>query len=175
MNEETRKAIRKQAEEKAQDLREFFFEVKKNLSDQKIETAINPLFLTDACESTFIDLERHKDFHRLEIADRHKRGAFLFKWLSRIRPITLLAYKQGPGAGKAIHVNGWFALMAALGELNVDVHQFAYGKLSHHMIYTASYRDIHAESWALTFCLLESQFPKKNSLKPSGPHGPEQH
>lgn len=161
MNGETCKAIRKQAEEKAEDLREFFFEVKKTLSDQKIETAINPLFLTDACESTFIDLERHRDFHRLEIADRHKRGAFLFKWLAKIRPITLLTYQHGSGAGKAIHVNGWFALMAALGELNANVYQFADSRLSQHMIYTATYRDIHAENWALTFYLLESQFPKK--------------
>lgn len=146
MNEETRKAIRKQAEEKAEDLREFFFAVQKTLSVQKIETALNPLFLTDACESTFIDLERYRDFHRLEIADRHKRGAFLFKWLAKIRPITLLAYQQGPGAGKAIHVNGWFALMAALGELNANVFQFSNSKLSQHMIYTVTYRDIQAES-----------------------------
>lgn len=154
------KTIRKAAKEKADDLQEFFYEVKKTLVPDGIGTTINTLFLTDACESYFIDLERHRDFHRLDIADRHKRAAFLFKWLARIRPINLSAYKQGPGAGKAIHVNAYFALMAALGELNVDVHKLAQTAAVQHFIYAASYRDIHAESWALTFCLLEMAFPE---------------
>lgn len=159
MDEAKIKSICRIAGKKAEDLSEFFADVQRSLVLKSIHTSLNPLFLMDACESCYIDLERHKDFHGLDIADRHKRAAFLFKWLARKRPINLSAYKQGPGAGLAIHVNAYFALMAALGELDINVHKFAPTKISQNIIYAASYRDINAESWALTFCLLEKVFP----------------
>ena len=159
MDEATLKSIRKTAQENAFDLLKFFYEVRRSLEAQSIGASVNPLFLASACESCLIDLERHRDFHRLDIADRHKRAAFLFKWLSKMRPINLLAHRLGPGAGRAVHVNGYFALMAALGELEIDVHKFAPTPMVQHIVYAASYRDINAENWALTFCLLEMLFP----------------
>lgn len=157
MDEGIIKSIREVAQEKADDLLEFFYNVQKTLSPQKIAATINPLFLTNACISCFIDLERHSDFHKLEIADRHKKAAFLFKWLAKARPIALQAYKPGSGAGKAIHVNAYYG---GIGRLDIDVHEFAKDtKIVPHIIYAGAYRDINAESWALTFCLLEKTFP----------------
>ena len=158
MDEERFKLIREAAEEEALDLMEFFTKVNRTLAKKKIAASINPLFLADACESCFIDLERHKDFHRLEIADRHKMAAFLFKWLAKVRPIAISAYEQGPNADYALHVNAYFALMVALGELNMDIHEFALTPVYKHMIYSASYRNINAQNWAITFCLLEASF-----------------
>lgn len=159
MDSTTIKAIREAAGRKANELSEIFAEVQKSVAPESIALSMHSLFLADACEACFIDLERHKDFHRIDIADRHKRAAFIFKWLARIRPISVSAYKKGKGAGKAVHINAYFALLAALGELNVNMRKFAPTPIAQHIIYAASYREINAESWALTFCLLEMLFP----------------
>lgn len=159
MNETMINSIREAADNKSNELSEFFAEIQESVAPESIGLTLNTLFLADACESCFIDLERHKDFHGLDIADRHKRAAFLFKWLAKMRPINVSTYKKGPGKGKAIRINAYFALLSALGELKIDMRRFAPTKIAQHAIYAASYRDIHAESWALTFCLLEMAFP----------------
>lgn len=158
MDEERFKLIRQRAWEEALTLLEFFTSMNGTLAQKKISASINPLYLADACESCFIDLERHKDFHRLDIADRHKMAAFLFKWLAKARPIAISAYVPGPNANYALHVNAYFALMAALGELNINIHEFAAAPVYQQMIYAASYREINAQNWAMTFCLLEASF-----------------
>ena len=89
MDENRFKSIRKVPREEALDLMEFFTKVNHRLARNRITASINPPFLADACESCFIDLERHKDFHRLDIADRHKMADFLFKWLAKARPIAI--------------------------------------------------------------------------------------
>lgn len=159
MDENRFESIRQAAWKEALGLMDFFTQVNHTLARNRIAASINPLFLADACESCFIDLERHKDFHRLDIADRHKMAAFLFKWLAKARPIAISAYVTGPKADYALHINAYFALMAALGELNMDIHEFALTPVYQHMIYAASYRDINAQNWAITFCLLEASFP----------------
>lgn len=152
------KSIRKTACEEALDLMEFFTVVHRTLAKHRINASINPLFLADACESCFIDLERHKDFHRLDIADRHKMAAFLFKWLAKVRPIAISSYVTDTNADYALHINSYFALMAALGELNMDIYDFESTPVYKHIIYAASYREINAQNWAITFCLLEASF-----------------
>lgn len=152
--------IHRQARAKALELSDFFDEVQESLRPEKIEVTLNTLFLSDACESCFIDMERHKSFHRIETPDRHKRAAFIFKWLARIRPINVAAFIRVRGNGKVARINAYFALLCALGELNVDMAAFSRTKVAMHIIYSAAYRDINPETWALVFCLLERQFPK---------------
>lgn len=106
---------------------------------------INTNFLAHACESCFVDLDRHKDFHGMDLPDNHKRAAFLFKWVSHMRTV----WATGPGSGIAraitLHVNSYYALLGALSELNVDMRTFAPSDVSQHIIYAATYRDLNPE------------------------------
>jgi hypothetical protein len=45
--------------------------------------------LREAVESHFLDLERHKAFHEIEWANEYKRAAFICKWLTKLKPISV--------------------------------------------------------------------------------------
>lgn len=159
MDADAIEAIHEAARAQALDLSELFSLVQESVRPDKTELSLNMLFLLDACESSLIDLERHKEFHQIALEDRHKRAAFLFKWLAHMRPVNVAAYQQGKGVGKIVRINSYFALLAALGELDVDMDSFAPTKIAQNMIYAGAYRDIDPPVWALTFCLLEQTFP----------------
>lgn len=152
-------AIREDAHKKALELLETFNEVKQSPMYRAYDLRLNMDFLVLACESCFIDIARHQDFHEISVPDNHKRAAFIFKWLSRTRPI----WASGPGEGKGgairLHINSYFALLGALGELDVNMKVFAPSNIAQHIIYSGTYRDISAETWALIFCTLERLFP----------------
>lgn len=115
--------------------------------------------LYHACISYELDLERWAPFHCITIPDNHKRAAFLFKWLSKLRPIKLLSGQHIAATPWELQANGYFAIAAALGELRVNMYKFAESPEAKAMLYTSTYRDILPESWAITFCLLEKAYP----------------
>lgn len=160
MDNEVFELIHTEARARANELSAFFSEIQKSVEPEKAVLRLNMLFLMDACESSLIDLERHKDFHRITLEDRHKRAGFLFKWLTHMRPVYVAALRQGPGVDKIARINAYFALLAALGELELDVAAFAREKkVVQNMLYAGTYRDINPTIWALNFCLLEKAYP----------------
>lgn len=159
MNGEVLEAIHEQARDKALDLSCFFSKLQESVAPENASLTLNMLFLLDACESSLIDLERHKEFHQIDLEDKHKRAAFLFKWLAHMRPVNVTGCPKGKGVGKIVRINAYFALLAALGELDVDMNSFAPSKIAQNMIYAGAYRDINPAIWALTFCLLEKTYP----------------
>lgn len=119
--------------------------------------------LYHACISYEFDLERWAPFHCITIPDNHKRAAFLFKWLSKLRPIKLLSGQHIAATPWELQANGYFALAAALGELRVNMWEFSASPEAKAILYTSTYRDILPESWAITFCLLEKAYPAQKA------------
>lgn len=117
--------------------------------------------LYHACISYEIDIERWKPFHDILIPDNHKRAAFIFKWLSKMQPIQLLSCIGTDAAPYELGANGYFAMLGALGELHVDMKEFSVSPEAKVIYYTAMYREIIPESWAIIFCLLEKAYPAK--------------
>lgn len=118
--------------------------------------------LYHACISYEFDLERWAPFHCITIPDNHKRAAFLFKWLSKLRPIKPLSGQHSSAATSwELQANAYFALAGALGELRVNMRNFAESPEAKAILYTSTYRDILPESWAITFCLLEKAYPAR--------------
>lgn len=56
--------------------------------------------------------------------------------------------------------NSYFAMLAALGELRVNMMDFAASPAAKSVMYTSMYRDILPESWGITFYLLEKAYPE---------------
>lgn len=152
--------IRQLSEEKFIAMLATFNKIKKSPLFKNHELTLNPNFLVHACESCFVDLARHKDFHGMPLPDNHKRAAFLFKWVAAMRPLWATGKSSGMARAITLHANSYFALLGALAELNVDMTKFAPSEASQHVIYSATYRHLNPETWALLFFLIEQQFAK---------------
>lgn len=126
---------------------------------RKIVLSMPVLF--HACLSFEIDVERWVPFHCISIPDRHKRAAFIFKWLAKAQPIKLLSTIGAQATSWELGANAYFAILGALGELKVGMRTFAKSPEAKAIYYTAMYRDILPDSWAITFCLLEKAYPER--------------
>lgn len=115
--------------------------------------------LFQGCISYEIDMERWMQFHSISVPDKHKRAALIFKWLAKSQPIKLLTTYSVQATPFELGSNAYFAILGALGELDVNMNTFAVSPEAKAIYYSAMYRDISAESWAITFCLLEKAYP----------------
>ena len=59
---------------------------------QSIE--LNSQVLHEALASAYCDMYRLTVFRGIKNADRHKRAAFLVKWITKLRPICIRAYPK---------------------------------------------------------------------------------
>lgn len=109
-------------------------------------------------ESYFKDLDRKKAFHDITYADEHKRFGYMLKWIMRFRPIQLTTENAGI---KAILANEHFALTVGLRFLGIFPSALP-PELYKCLIYSLRYRQIDANSWALSAYLLQEAYGTKN-------------
>jgi hypothetical protein len=117
--------------------------------------------LFQAYISYVLDLDRHAQFHNLKLAAEHKHAAFIFKWISRLRPVQPKDTGRMEPLGCELEANGRFALACALLKLDATCDAIpptegfpAEGYLAKHLIYASTYRDIEPTSWAMIFAML---------------------
>ena len=138
----------------------IFNSMKRNPPFQGNGIFLNKGLLAQACISAVIDLDRHAVFHDIEIADRHKQAAFTFAWLSKLRPVKPVN-DQGNLLIHELCANAYFAIHCANRYLHLSTDDLFAGAEIDYIVYSSIYRDIHPESWGITFCLLEKQYPAK--------------
>jgi hypothetical protein len=117
----------------------------------KADCFLNRALLLAACESYFRDIYRRKDFHDIRVADDHKRAGYIVKWLVKFRPIQ---YRADYISKKVSLANEFFALWVASEHLSVNVVEIPAGVVEH-MIYHFRFRAFDADTWALSFFLLQ--------------------
>lgn len=122
---------------------------------------LNTLSLANACDACIEDLGKYCGFHGITEPDVHKKSAFIYKWICRFRPI----YSRSPFPGippeALLHVNSWFALAGALGNLDVNAEKLYESPLVPHIISAGTYTEIKPEAWAMIFFLMESAYSGK--------------
>lgn len=123
--------------------------------------ALSLPLLMHACVSCELDIKRWLPFHNIKIPKSFKRAAFQFKWIAKMRPVRPVG-ATGTETPAEMAVNSYFALLAALGALNIDMEKFADSEEIKELLYAATYREIQAANMAITFSLLEKAFPRKN-------------
>lgn len=113
--------------------------------------------LMHACISYEIDIMRWIPFHDIKIPNKFKRAGFIFKWISRMHPVRSIV---APGCERPseIAANSYFALLGAIGELDINMEEFGKSEEIKEILYSSSYRDIQPSCWATTFSLLEKAF-----------------
>lgn len=122
--------------------------------------ALSLPLLMHACISCEVDIKRWLPFHNIRIPKSFKRAAFQFKWIAKMRPVRPII-AAGNETPSEMAANSYFALLAALGALNIDMEKFADSEEIKELLYAATYRDIQPANMAITFSLLEKAFPCK--------------
>lgn len=121
---------------------------------------LNTLELANACDACVEDLGNHCRPHGIDEPDNHKKAAFLFKWICRFRPVYPRSTLSKVPPDALLHVNSWFALVAALGDLNVDTQKLYESPLVPYIVSAGTYTSIKPETWAMLFYTMENMFRK---------------
>lgn len=116
-------------------------------------TFLQKYILRNTVESYFCDLQHSKDFHNIELADRHKVAAFTIKWIIKSRPIQLNE-NANPNGSYILLVNEIFALMAGLIHLSASIEQLS-NPMFRSLLYTLHNRTFDAESMSAMMYTIE--------------------
>jgi hypothetical protein len=112
---------------------------------------LNKPLLRLVAESFWQDLLRLKAFDPMDFADNHKQAAYIFKWISRLRPV-IPCDNIGELEVGVLQANAWFALHCA--QCFLGVHQFSVEEEAY-IVYASFYRDVRPEEWSMIFYALE--------------------
>lgn len=120
---------------------------------------LNEATLMRAAISFWEDILRVKAYHPINRADKSKKAAYLFKWIAKMRPVKPLVDHPERLTNAEINANALFAFLCACGYLKC---RKALPKEElHRIIYSATYRDIHPDEWAIIFEYLERVYPAR--------------
>lgn len=122
-------------------------------------TFLQKYILRNAVESYFCDLQHSKDFHDIELADRHKVAAFTIKWIVKSRPIQLIE-TASPNSRYILLVNEIFALMAGLIHLSADIPKIS-SPMFRSLLYTLHNRTVDAETMSAMMYTIECALNNK--------------
>jgi hypothetical protein len=127
---------------------------------------LNSVFMNDAVilnlvESYFLDISRLKFFHKMQVADRFKIGAYSTKWLMRLRPIQFsdpLDPLDDHAKKAALLVNAQFALMISSSICKFDLKKIP-KEWKTDFLYSLHYRDVDPGILALIYKVSADQWP----------------
>lgn len=128
---------------------------------------LNNYLIKRACISFWEDLVRVRGYHPIDYPDGHKLAAYMFKWINKLRPIEFIDLEKIPDdiENTLLHINGVYSIHCALSMPGLNIGEITCNEFEN-MLYTAMYRDIHADEWAMIFYLLEKLYPNISDLTP---------
>ncbi|MBD5417366.1 MAG: hypothetical protein HDR50_06850 [Desulfovibrio sp.] len=158
-----RKALPKEAQrcgrELAERLSKVFYQMKGALF-QGHGIVLNEATLVRASISFWEDILRVKAYHPIDRAEKHKKAAYIFKWIARMRPVKPLVDNPDRLTSAEMNANAMFAFLCACGYLNcrrnLDEEEIR------RILYSATYRDVSADEWAIIFGYVELVHPDDN-------------
>lgn len=124
---------------------------------------LNSDILNSATIAIWEDLIRLQAYHTIDVANKYKHAAYIFKWLNKLRPVQLDegSIKNENDEGRITKWRKFFFQVNAVYALDCACSFFNPKKMDNKMvndiIYSAKYRDINPEQWAITFCCLSDR------------------
>lgn len=129
-----------------------------NIEGNYKDVFLNMKLLRHAVESYFLDLNRMKEFHGIDYADRHKRAAFTMLWMTRVHPIQLHTHANMTEA--LIIINEIFAVGLGLGHLQLSMKDISSDYIRN-LLYTLHFRSPSPEVLASSMYVLECAVNQK--------------
>ena len=106
-----------------------------------------------AVTAYFDDIQRFKNYAGSTYADSHKQAAYTMLWISRFKPIQLLATAEVDTT--FLTINEAFAIFAGLTFLDDSVAECMSKDFYKHLVYTLVYRNIDAKGLASLLYVME--------------------
>ena len=101
----------------------------------------------------FDDIYRYKLHSHTERADNHKQGAYIIKWLSKLRPIQLLPDKEI--SKELLFINSSFALFVGFAFFKFNAFDVIETCFYKHLLSETQYRNISGKNYASILYLIE--------------------
>jgi hypothetical protein len=105
-----------------------------------LETDFCPRTMQNVAVSFVHDLHRYRAYHQVDIPDSVRRAAYLCKWLTKLRPISVRTeWTKGVG-DYYLMANELFALHVAGGILDIDFESESNPRMMNILLYSLRYR-----------------------------------
>ena len=132
-----------------------------SLSDETVKSIrIDGGILYLVVKSYFDDIYRFKDYTGSKLADQHKQAAYMIKWISKLRPIQIIA--DIPYSDEIVWINSSFSIYTGLNFLHVpNIFEHVSESLYETLMYTTQYRYVSGKQLAPLLYLIE-----QNALNP---------
>jgi hypothetical protein len=127
--------------------------------DIKNSVYLNSDLLAVVIGSYFDDIYKYKLYSHSKRADCHKQGAYIIKWISKIRPIQILPNIEV--TKELLFINASFAVFVGFSFLKLNVFDILEPAFYKHLIYETQYREISGKSYACLLYTIEKMAEKK--------------
>lgn len=152
VREEIPGEAQKKAEILAKGLIRYFVDFKYDAPYWGNGIILNEAILKQTTIAFFEDIIRLRTYHPINNPSKYKYAAFIFKWISKCRPIKILTDHANDYSEYYTRANAIFAIHCALAFLKCTPPDEVQMR---EIIYSATFRSIHPEQWALTFYYME--------------------
>jgi len=136
----------KQERERFETIVELYHEFINETPDTKPHVYLNKDLLAIVVGSYFDDIYRYKLYSHSKRADNHKQGAYIIKWISKIRPIQILPNVEA--TKEILFINSSFAVFVGFSFLKINVFDTIEPNFYRHLIYETQYRNISGKNYA---------------------------
>jgi len=126
--------------------------------DTKTCVYLNKDLLAIVIGSYFDDIYRYKLYSHSKRADNHKQGAYIIKWISKIRPIQILPNVEA--TKELLFINASFAVFVGFSFLKINVFETVEPNFYKHLIYETQYRNISGKNYASILYSIEKMAEK---------------
>ena len=142
-----------QERERFETITELYNDFVLDAPDMQTSVYLNKDLLAIAVGSYFDDIYKYKLYSHSQRADNHKQGAYIIKWISKIRPIQILP--NITPTTELLLVNAQFAIFVGFSFLNLNVFDTIEPHFYKHLVYEAQYREISGKSYASILYTIE--------------------
>lgn len=147
-------------QELAKRLSKVFSQMKQRLFREEPIT-LNYATLLRATISFWEDILRVKAYHPIDRAEKHKKAAYIFKWIAKMRPVKPLVDHPDRLRNAEMNANAIFAFLCACGYLKCK--KILPKEEIQRILYSATYRDVHPDEWTIIFDYLERLYPAQTT------------
>jgi hypothetical protein len=131
-------------------------------SESKSSVYLNEDILSIVIKAYFDDIYRYKLHSHTERADNHKQGAYIIKWLSKLRPIQILPDKQV--TKELLFINSAFAIFVGFSFLKCNAYDVIEPFFYKHLLGETQYRNISGKNYASILYQIEKLSEKKKII-----------
>lgn len=125
----------------------------------KSSVYLNEAILSIVIRAYFDDIYRYKLHSHTERADNHKQGAYIIKWLSKLRPIQILPDKEV--TKELVFINSAFAIFVGFSFLKCNAYDVIEPCFYKYLLSETHYRNISGKNYAGILYQIEKLAEKK--------------